>query len=67
MLQEHLSYLSGRSRPSWATGMIEDYVLVKVDFSSAPLIVSVSQPMNDFFDMLVEQVANRNPGTVRSG
>ena len=67
LLQERLSSLSGRSPPSWATGMIEDYVMVKVDFSSAPSIVSVSQPMNDFFDTLAEQVASRNPGAVNSG
>lgn len=40
----------------------EDYVLVKIDFSASPSIVSVSQPMNDFFDRLVEQVATRNLG-----
>ena len=50
----------------WATGMIEDYVLVKVDFSTSPSIVSVSQSMNNFFDMLVEQVARRNPDVVSS-
>ena len=33
---------------------------------SAPLIVSVSQSMNNFFDMLVEQVARRNPDVVSS-
>ncbi len=40
----------------------EDYVLVKIDFSASHSIVSVSQPMNEFFDRLVEQVATRNPG-----
>lgn len=62
ILRERLSSLSGRRPPSWATGMIEDYVLVKVDFSASPSIVSVSKPMDDFFDMLVEQVATRSPG-----
>ena len=66
ILHEHLSSLSGRRPPSWATGMIEDCVLVKVDFSTSPSIVSVSQSMNNFFDMLVEQVARRNPDVVSS-
>ena len=61
VFQERLSSLSGRRPPSWATGMIEDYVLVKVDFSSSPAVVSVSKSMSDFFDALVEQVALRNP------
>ena len=61
ILHDRLSSLSGRRPPSWATGMIEDYVLVRVDFSTSPSIVSVSQSMDDFFDMLVEQVARRNP------
>ena len=65
ILHEHLSSLAGRRPPSWATAMIEDYVLVKVDFSSSPSIVSVSQPIDDFFDMLIEQVATRNPTAVR--
>ena len=64
ILRERLSSLSGRRPPSWATGMIEDYVLVKVDFSASPSIVSVSQPMDNFFDVLVEQVVTRNPDAV---
>ena len=64
ILDERLSSLSGRRAPSWATGMIEGHVLVKVDFSTSASIVSVSQPMSRFFDMLVEQVLTRNPGAV---
>lgn len=41
--------------------MIEDYVLVKVNFRSSPRVVSVSQPLDSFFDHLVTQAADRNP------
>ena len=60
-LQQRLSSLSGRAAPAWATGMIEDYVLVKVDFRASPRVVSVSQPLDSFFDRLVTHLADRNP------
>ena len=60
-LHQRLSSLSGRAAPSWATGTIEDYVLVKVNFRTSPKVVSVSQPLDSFFDHIVAQVADRNP------
>ena len=64
IVESRLASLSGRSPPSWATGMIEDFVLVKVNFSSSASIVSASQRFTDFFDTMVEQVAHRNPNAI---
>ena len=64
-MQERLSLLSGREPPSWATGMIEDFVLVNVDFGLSSKVVSVSQPLSDFFDRIVAQTARRNPGAIK--
>ena len=63
--ERRLTSLSGRRPPAWATGMIEDFVLVKVNFGSSASIVSISQPLTDFFDTLVEQVTHRNPNAIR--
>ena len=63
--ERRLTSLSGRRPPAWATGMIEDFVLVKVNFDSSASIVSISQPFTDFFDTLVTQVAHRNPNAIR--
>ena len=60
-----LTSLSGRKPPSWTTGTIEDFVLVKVDFSASPQIREISRPFNDFFDNLVDQVVHRNPNAVK--
>lgn len=64
-LARRLSSLSGRRPPAWATGMIEDHLLVTVDFRSAPLVVDVSQPEHRFFDTLAAQVRSRNPAATR--
>ena len=64
IVESRLASLSGRSPPSWATGMIEDFVLVKVNFSSSASIVSASQRFTDFFDTIMEQVAHRNPNAI---
>ncbi len=62
--EDRLTSLSGRRPPAWATGMIEDFVLVKVNFRSSGSIVSTSQPFADFFDTIVGQVAHRNPNAL---
>ena len=41
--------------------MIEDFVLIEVDFKRAAEIVSTSQPPGSFFDRIVGQVKRRNP------
>ena len=47
--------------------MIEDFVLIEVNFESSPEVVSVSQPLEDFFDRIVDQMVKRNPGYRLSG
>ena len=60
LLRTRLGSLSGRR----ATGTVEDFVLVEVDFGSGSTIRSLSQPCDGFFDTLIEQVAVRNPTAV---
>ncbi len=66
LLRSRLSSLSGRRAPAWATGTVEDFILVEVDFGSGLAIRSLSQPFDAFFDTLIEQVSVRNPNAVRS-
>ena len=65
LMCSRLTSLSGRGPPSWATGMIEDFVLVNVDFGSSSKIVSISKPLGTFFDRIVEQAGFRNPDAIR--
>ena len=65
LLERRLNSLSGRRAPSWTTGTVEDFVLIKVDFSQEASIVSTSQPFDAFFDNLAEQVGARNPNALR--
>ena len=65
LMRNRLVSLSGREAPSWTTGMIEDFVLIEVNFESSPEVVSVSQPLEDFFDRIVDQVVKRNPGILQ--
>lgn len=64
LMYNRLSSLSGREPPSWATGMIEDFTMVNVDFGSSSDVISVSQPFEQFFDNLVRQVTFRNPDAI---
>ena len=64
LVRTRLQSLSGRRAPSWTTGMVEDFVLLEVDFGSGSAIRSLSQPFQEFFDTLVEQVSVRNPNAV---
>ena len=66
LMHNRLTSLSGRRAPSWATGMIEDFILINVDFGSSSRVLSVSQPLSAFFDGLVEQIALRNPEAIDS-
>ena len=61
LMRNRLVSLSGRQAPSWTTGMIEAFALIEVNFESSPEVVSVSQPLEDFFDRIVDQVVKRNP------
>ncbi len=44
LLRTRLKSLSGRRAPSWTTGTVEDFVLVKADFGLGPAIQALSQP-----------------------
>ena len=59
--REHVAPLAGRKAPAWAAGMVEALVIVEVDFSTGPTLVSPSG-LDDFFETLVEQATERNPG-----
>ena len=64
LFRSRLQSLSGRRSPSWTTGTVEDFVLVEVDFSSGSSILAVSQPFNEFFDTLVDEISARNPNAL---
>jgi hypothetical protein len=63
-LRTRLQSLSGRRPPAWATGMIESYVLVEVDFAESARLISDGSAFAGFFDALVEQVCLRNPNAL---
>ncbi len=65
LFNNRLNSLSGRRSPSWTTGTVEDFVLIKVDFSRSASILSASQSLDIFFETLVAQVAVRNPNAIR--
>ncbi len=65
LLHRRLSSLSGRRAPVWSTGMIEDFLVIDVNFGASAEIVSMSQPPAQFFERLVEQVQYRNPEAVK--
>lgn len=64
LFRDRATSLSGRRPPSWTTGTVEDFVLVEVDFSSGPPILTMSQTFDALFDTLVEQVRERNPSAI---
>ncbi len=66
LLESRLNSLSGRRSPSWTTGTVEDFVLVKVDFSQRASILSTSKSFDAFFDTLAAQVVARNPNAMRN-
>ena len=64
VVSSRLTALSGRRAPAWTTGVVEEFVLVRVRFTSNPVVVSTSQSMTSFFDRIVEQLRVRNPGAL---
>lgn len=66
LLRTRLSRLSGRSAPSWSTGMMEAFSLVQVDFSQGPLLITPEPEVHAMLDTLVSEVRKRNPGVLRS-
>ena len=57
----YVEQLSGRRAPAWAAGMVEAAVVVEVDFSGGPFLVS-PQTLDPFFDRLADSIKQRNPG-----
>lgn len=64
VVSSRLTALSGRRAPAWTTGVVEAFVLVRVSFTSNPVVVSTSQSMTSFFDRIAEQLRVRNPGAL---
>lgn len=63
LLRRRFGRVTGRHGPSWGVGMIEASLVVSVDFSSGPDIVSDKDEIAPFFDCLVSRVRERNPAT----
>ena len=61
LLGSRLESLSGRCPPQWTVGMIEGYVLARVNFSRSTKLLSDPDDFPRFFDTLAEQVRFRNP------
>lgn len=61
-LRARLDELSGRGAPSWSIGVVEAALVLEVDFSAGPTLVSPVSSADGFFDTLVDQVRERNPG-----
>ena len=64
LFESRLSSLSGRRRPAWTTGAVEDFLLVKVNFGTGSEILSTSQPLDVFFDTLTAELKARNPNAL---
>ena len=64
LFHDRMTLLSGRRPPSWTTGTVEDFMLIKVDFSAGSSILETSQSFDAFFDTLIGQVRVRNPNAI---
>jgi hypothetical protein len=63
LLRGRLATLSGRRSPAWSIGTVEAAVMLEVDFEKSSAVLAGAELMGPFFDVLVEQVKQRNPGT----
>ena len=61
LLRKRLSTLSGRRPPAWTIGTVEAFVLLEVKFSQSSAILTGEDMLSPFFDVLVDQVRQRNP------
>lgn len=62
LLRGRLATLSGRRSPAWSVGTVEAAVMLEVDFEKSSGILAGAELIGPFFDVLVEQVKQRNPG-----
>lgn len=65
LLSQRLSTLSGRQPPHWTPGTVESAVLVRVDFTAGPSLLSPEDSVSTFFNTIVDQVKMRNPDISR--
>jgi hypothetical protein len=61
LLRTRVQRLSGRTAPYWGTGMIEASVVVEVDFSDGPKLITDEDDVERMLDVLVSEVKARNP------
>lgn len=61
VLEERLRNLSGRRAPVWSFGMLEAFLIVRVDFKSGPCLITSEDEVEGFFRNLVDEVQRRNP------
>ena len=54
--------LSGRSPPFWAPGTVEAHAVAEVNFDIDSKLRSSPDEFDEFFDILVNRVKERNPG-----
>lgn len=64
LLRTRLGRLSSRKPPNWTIGTFEAHVVAEVDFSESPKLLSDPAEFMAFFDMLADQVRNRNPNAL---
>lgn len=64
LLRKRLASLSGRRPPAWTIGTVEGFVMLEVDFSKSPGILSGADLFPPFFDLLVEHARFRNPNAL---
>ena len=61
LLKKRLSRVTGRSAPSWGFGMVEASIVVEVDFTSGPTVITPEEEVSAFLDTLAREVKTRNP------
>ncbi len=64
LLRSRLRTLAGRKAPAWTAGTVEAFVLAEVDFGKSARLVSDPTAFAEFFDALVAQAGDRNPGAL---
>lgn len=62
LLRGRLATLSGRRSPAWSVGTVEAAVMLEVDFEKSSAVLAGTDLIAPFFDVLVAQVKQRNPG-----
>jgi hypothetical protein len=65
LLRRRLLSIAGRRAPHWTIGTIEAFSFVEVNFAEGPLLVSGEESVATMFDVLADQVYERNPDLVR--